>query len=140
MLSSVEFPVTLYLLQSILKFLQECKKTKEEEKELKNINLMDCKLKIFISFENDNERDTSMQIVFTKLLSKQAVPEHLRTLMENQQRNSKRKNPRQRRWDSKVISVCLGLFIQSPRAYEQLRNDKILVLPSNISFNTTRTL
>lgn len=37
---------------------------------------------------------------------------------------------RQRRWDPKVIRVCLGILIKSPAAYKCLQESGLLVLPS----------
>lgn len=62
--------------------------------------------------------------------SKQQVPAHLHVLMENQLRNSQNMDVHQRRWDPKIISVALGLYLKSPSAYEMLKKTNMLVLPS----------
>lgn len=52
-------------------------------------------------------------------------------LLESQLRNSKTAlDPRQRRWDPKVISICLGILLRSPQAYQTLKDSQLLTLPS----------
>lgn len=50
--------------------------------------------------------------------------------MENQLRNSQNIDVHQGRWDPKIISVALGLYLKSPSAYEMLKKTNMLVLLS----------
>ncbi|XP_052809219.1 uncharacterized protein LOC128237669 [Mya arenaria] len=50
-------------------------------------------------------------------------------MLLNQKQNLNR-NPKGRRWDKNTISLCLSLWCRSQKNYEQLRNSKILTLPS----------
>lgn len=45
--------------------------------------------------------------------------------MENQLRNSQNMDVHQRRWDPKIISVALGLYLKSPNAYEMLKKTNL---------------
>lgn len=52
-------------------------------------------------------------------------------LLESQMRNCQEgKDPRGRRWDPRIISVCLGLYSRSPKSYDDLKNSGMLILPS----------
>ena len=52
-------------------------------------------------------------------------------LLESQIRNNKSDlDARQRRWDPKVISICLGILLRSPQAYQTLKDSELLTLPS----------
>lgn len=112
---------------------KSAKKRHEAQKEKKNAVPQPDELEADNSTSNialEEDDENSMQTILKELLSKQAVPEHLQTLMENPLRNSNSKDPRQRRWDPKVISVCLGPYIKSPSSYEQLENAHVLLLPT----------
>lgn len=50
-------------------------------------------------------------------------------LLVNQKQNLER-NPNGRRWDKNTIGLCLSLWCRSRKNYEQLRNSKVLILPS----------
>jgi hypothetical protein len=56
---------------------------------------------------------------------------HFKLLLESQLRNcSNELDIHQRRWDPKVISICLGILLRSPQAYQNLKDSGLLVLPS----------
>ena len=40
------------------------------------------------------------------------------------------KDPRSRRWPVEIISLCLSLYCRSPSAYKDLKESKMLILPS----------
>lgn len=59
------------------------------------------------------------------------VPVGFKDLFESQMKNSRSgKDPRSRRWNAKVISICLSIYCRSPKAYDDLKNSGMLVLPS----------
>ena len=60
------------------------------------------------------------------------IPSNFATLVQSQLKNAtcSDKDPRYRRWDPAVISVCLSLWCRSPHAYKQLKKSDLLVLPS----------
>lgn len=67
----------------------------------------------------DKAEETDMKAILNNFLLRQQVPAHLRVLMENQLRNSQNMDVHQR-WDPKIVSVALGLYLKSPSAYEIL--------------------
>ncbi|KAJ8318738.1 hypothetical protein KUTeg_003829 [Tegillarca granosa] len=76
------------------------------------------------------EDHEDMESILNKIVENGA-PEQFKLLLESQLRNFKKGlEIHQRRWDQEVISVCLGLYIRSPRAYEDLKKSGLLVLPS----------
>lgn len=58
------------------------------------------------------------------------VPENFKFLLEAQLKNGQSMDIRRRRWDPKVISVCLSIFLRSPQAYEDIKTSGMLLLPS----------
>ena len=74
------------------------------------------------------EDDVDMKTIFMKCL--QETPEEMKSFFSSQAENIK-KCPTGRRWSTTVISVCLRLWCRSPRAYEDLRDSRFLVLPSS---------
>jgi hypothetical protein len=40
------------------------------------------------------------------------------------------KSPQARRWNKDVISLCLSLWIRSPKAYQTLLESNMFILPS----------
>lgn len=61
-----------------------------------------------------------------------APPESFKSLVENQIKImcNPDKDPRHRRWNKDIISLCLSLYCRSPKAYSDLKASKMLVLPS----------
>lgn len=57
------------------------------------------------------------------------APQDLKILLQSQVKNCS-VSLHGRRWDSKIISVCLSLWTRSPQAYEDLLQKNILVFPS----------
>jgi hypothetical protein len=80
--------------------------------------------------QNKTLDDLKNKELIDKLLSKGA-PENFRVLLESQILNCDSDlDKRQRRWDSKIISLCLSLYCKSPNAYENLRQSEMLCLPA----------
>ncbi|CAG2241997.1 unnamed protein product [Mytilus edulis] len=72
---------------------------------------------------------TNEQII-DKLLSTGA-PENFKILLESQLQNCKSNfDIHQRRWHSKILSLCLTLYCKSPNAYDNLRQSGMLCLPA----------
>lgn len=68
----------------------------------------------------------------TKLLQEvldDGKAEKFKVLLKSQLQNCK-KEVHQRRWDPKVISICLDILIRSPQAYKSLKESGCLLLPS----------
>ena len=65
-----------------------------------------------------------------KLLN-EGAPEQLHLLLRMQLENSRPGlEKHQRKWDPEFISFCLSIYVKSPRVYSDLRNSKMLILPS----------
>ncbi|XP_052097373.1 uncharacterized protein LOC127732379 [Mytilus californianus] len=59
------------------------------------------------------------------------APENFKIIFESQLQNCRKGlEVHQRRWDPQVISVCLALYLRSPRGYEDFTKSGLLVLPS----------
>lgn len=78
---------------------------------------------------HEDDHDDMVKII-RKL--EEEIPNNFATLVKSQVRNATRSNkdPRHRRWDPAVISICLALWCRSPHAYKQLKSSNMLVLPS----------
>ena len=71
-----------------------------------------------------------MQNMLDSILKKGA-PDDFRVLLESQLSNSKiGLEKRQRRWDPRVISICLSINCRSPQANQDLGATGMLILPS----------
>ena len=57
------------------------------------------------------------------------APGEMLNLLVNHKKNLER-NPNGRRWNKNTISLCLSFWCRSRKNYEQLRNSKVLILPS----------
>ena len=78
-----------------------------------------------IILENGNNDD--MKAILEKVLPE--ASDEMLDLLVNQKQNLER-NPKGRRWDKKTISLCLSLWCRSRKNYQQLRDSKVLILPS----------
>ena len=58
------------------------------------------------------------------------APPEFKALLSSQTRNLKAKGPNGRRWDPKIISLCLSTWCRSRSAYRELKDGGFLVLPS----------
>ena len=67
-----------------------------------------------------------MKEVLAKVL--QEAPSEMLDLLVNQKQNLQQ-NPNGRRWDKKTTSLCLALLCPSSKNYQQLRDNKVLILP-----------
>ena len=56
--------------------------------------------------------------------------EDLKDMLSMQVKNCSVPNNRCHRWSKKVISTCLSLWSRSPKAYQELQNSGLLILPS----------
>lgn len=89
------------------------------------------------SQENDMEHSESVNAGNTsgddtKAAIEKVLPEassEMLDLLVNQKKNLKRK-PNGRRWDGNTKSFCLSLWRRSHKNYQQLRDSKMLILPS----------
>lgn len=64
-------------------------------------------------------------------LIKTGQPDKFKLFTEMQNlNNSSGLDKRRRRWDPEFISLCISLYVRSPKAYEDLRNSQMLVLPT----------
>ena len=78
---------------------------------------------------SEEDHDDLEQIL--NLVLKMDVPENFAILLKSQLNNCKKGiDIHQRRWDPKIISLCLTLFIRSPQAYNDLKKSGFLELPS----------
>lgn len=78
----------------------------------------------------DEEDHEDMEKILN-YVSKCDLPEEFVVLLKSQLQNcNKELEIHQRRWDPKVISLCLTLYIRSPQAYEDLKKSNFLQLPS----------
>ncbi|MES9879372.1 MAG: hypothetical protein ABW185_00630 [Sedimenticola sp.] len=76
------------------------------------------------------EDHNDMKDILNRIISNGA-PENFKLLLESQLENCKKGlDKHQRRWDPNVISICLGIYLRSPKAYRDLSEAGILVLPS----------
>ena len=58
------------------------------------------------------------------------APEKMKLFLMNQHEALSAKSPGARRWNKDVISLCLSLWIRSPKAYQTLLESNMLILPS----------
>ena len=89
--------------------------------------------------EEEEEEEEENKFVLTKsnhedmrIILEKVMPEasgEMLDLLVNQKQNLER-NPKGRRWDKKTISLCLSLWCRSRKNYQQLRDSKVLILPS----------
>ncbi|CAC5381154.1 unnamed protein product [Mytilus coruscus] len=100
-----------------------------------NININTCKLPqieenkipdIKLTVEDHND----MANILDQIVERGA-PENFKIIFESQLQNCRKGlEVHQRRWDPQVISVCLALYLRSPRGYEDFKKSGLLVLPS----------
>lgn len=83
-----------------------------------------------IVFNSNDQED--MGKLINIVLKQEGLPEIFGLLLRSQLQNCARPDfeKHQRRWDPKIISLCLTLYIRSPQAYEDLKNSNFLQLPS----------
>lgn len=77
----------------------------------------------------DEQDDRDMEELVKKVLP--GAPAEMQTLIKSQQQALKTKYPRRRRWSAEVISLCLSLYSRSPKAYADLKDSKMLILPTD---------
>ena len=74
-----------------------------------------------------NENHEDMRAILESLLP--GASGNMLNLLLNQKQNLTR-DPKGRRWDKNTLSLCLSLWCRSPRNYDQLRESKVLILPT----------
>lgn len=127
----------IYYLGNITKY--------ENKKSKKLINDKKCNENEMNDNESDSESDSDEVNVdeitlnddlhsdFMDILNKimpSCSPE-FKVLLESQIKNSSdTKDPRFRRWNPDVISICLTMYSRSPKAYADLKQSNSLILPS----------
>ncbi|KAJ8044896.1 ATP-dependent DNA helicase PIF1 [Holothuria leucospilota] len=79
-----------------------------------------------VLLEDDDHED--MSVLLEKCFPH--ASDEMKILLKAQQDALKAKGPTGRRWNKDVISTCLSLWLRSPRAYEDLGQSGMLVLPS----------
>ena len=73
----------------------------------------------------------SKKMEILKDILPEGIPEYLPILIESQLQNCDIKlEKHQRRWHPILISVCLSLYCRSPKAYQDLSNSGLLLLPT----------
>ena len=71
-----------------------------------------------------------MTIILNKVVEN-GVPEKFKVLLDSQLKSCRKGiDIHQRRWNTDVITICLSLYIRSPKGYQDLQNSGLLVLPS----------
>lgn len=59
------------------------------------------------------------------------APSNFKILLESQVQNARTGlDVHRRRWDPKVITICLSMYCKSPKAYSDFKGSGVLVLPS----------
>jgi hypothetical protein len=111
--------------------------TTKKPKVLKEQNTNTCLLQVE---ESNNSGTNNIKLTeedhidMTNILDQiveSGAPEKFKLLFESQLQNCKKGlEVHQRRWDPQVISVCLALYLRSPRGYEDFKKSGLLVLPS----------
>ena len=103
--------------------------TTKKPKVLKEQNTNTCLLQVE---ESNNSGTNNIKLTeedhidMTNILDQiveSGAPEKFKLLFESQLQNCKKGlEVHQRRWDPQVISVCLALYLRSPRGYEDFKN------------------
>lgn len=78
--------------------------------------------------ELNEEDDAYLNSLITKLLPD--AGEDMKAFFRDQHQALKARCPAQRRWSTQVISLCLNMFIRSPKMYSDLKDSNMLILPS----------
>ena len=66
-----------------------------------------------------------------EIMLKQGQAGEFQVLLESQLSNCNSEiNVRRRRWDPNIISLCLNILLRSPKAYRELKETGLLVLPT----------
>jgi hypothetical protein len=108
-------------------FVFENQKVENSVDETKNMKSSLPEINNAIQLGEDDHKD--MEQIFYMVMSL-GVPENFKFLLEAQLKNCQSMDIRRRRWDPKVISVCLSIFLRSPQAYEDIKTSGMLLLPS----------
>ena len=119
-------------------------KTGTEEKQIKIIRSMYCKMvteittyknesckscrRMTINTVKESQPDLTTQQIIKNLMPK-ADPK-LVNFMLSQVLNSNNTDKHQNKWDSSIISECLTWYTRSPQSYREVRDSRLLILPS----------
>ena len=71
---------------------------------------------------------TDMSVIMDKVFPN--APVAMKVLLKAQYGALRAKTKQSRHWDKQVISICLSLWVRSPKAYADLSDSKMLILPS----------
>lgn len=81
------------------------------------------------SLHTQDESSTQSTDDMLDRLLKNCSPENFRTLIQTQLKNAS-VNKHRRRWDEEFLNFCLAIYCRSPSCYEDIRNFKMLIMPS----------
>lgn len=76
----------------------------------------------------DEESASDMETILKDVFS--GASDSMKVLLASQHKVLQKKNKCGMRWPKAVISLCLNLWIRSPKSYEDLKDSKMLTLPS----------
>lgn len=78
--------------------------------------------------ELDEEDDAMLNSLLEKMLP--GATSEMKSLIISQREALKAKVPTLRRWSSSIVSLCLSMFVRSPKLYKELKDSGTLILPS----------
>ncbi|KAL3832244.1 hypothetical protein ACJMK2_023904 [Sinanodonta woodiana] len=58
------------------------------------------------------------------------APEDMKLLLQSHSAALKANSPNGRRWNKRVISICLALLVRSPRTYQDIADSTMMMLPT----------
>lgn len=82
------------------------------------------KHEIFVSESDNADVSNILESVFPNASDK------MKMFLKSQHDILCSKSPQARRWNKDVVSLCLSLWIRSPKAYQTLLESNVLILPS----------
>ena len=85
--------------------------------------------------ELDEEDDTDMALLLNKCFP--SATSEMKVLLKAQQDMLKH-NKQARRWDKRIISICLSMWVRSPHTYQDLIDSNMLILPSGRHLRRTK--
>lgn len=80
------------------------------------------------NIELDEEDNKTLSTLLDKALP--GASGEMKKLLQDQQKALTASHVCRRRWSPEVISLCLGMFIRSPKSYDELKDSNMLILPS----------
>ena len=92
----------------------------------KSLNEVDVNLADTQELSTEDHKDLS--VILDKIFPE--APVEMKKLLNAQLEALKSKSPNARRWSKDVISLCLSIWVRSPASYQNLKDSKMLILPS----------